>query len=107
VVQTSPYSGQKPGTSGLRKPVSTVVQQGYVENFVQCTLNNIKASLSLDQVSAPLLVGGDGRYYNSTVIPLVARMAAANGFSRVVVGKDGLFSTPACSGLITVLEGWY
>lgn len=98
VVSTTPYAGQKPGTSGLRKPVTTVKQQHYVENFIQCTLDNIKASHSLDTVSAPLLVGGDGRYYNSTVIPLVASMAAANGFSKVVVGKDGLFSTPACSG---------
>lgn len=102
VVPSSPYAGQKPGTSGLRKPVTTVKQPNYVENFIQCTLDNIKASNSLDQVTAPLLVGGDGRYYNTTVIPLVASMAAANGFSKVVVGQNGWFSTPACSGQRTV-----
>lgn len=91
------YSDQKPGTSGLRKPVKTVQQPHYVEIFIQSVL---ETALEGDSGSRKLLVGGDGRYYNDVVVPLIVRMAAANGFREVVVGKDGLFSTPACSAYI-------
>ena len=47
-----------------------------------------------------LVVGGDGRYYNREVIQIVIKMAAANGFGRVLVGQGGLLSTPAASCVI-------
>ena len=47
-----------------------------------------------------LVVGGDGRYYNRTAVQIILKMAAANGFGRIVVGQDGLLSTPAASCLI-------
>ena len=47
-----------------------------------------------------LVVGGDGRYYNREVVQTVIRMAAANGFGRVLVGQGGLLSTPAASAVI-------
>ena len=46
------------------------------------------------------MVGGDGRYYNREVVQTVLKMAAANGFGRVLVGQGGLLSTPAASCVI-------
>ena len=44
-----------------------------------------------------LVVGGDGRYFNREAIQIVAKIAAANGFGRIVIGKGGMMSTPAVS----------
>jgi phosphoglucomutase len=94
-VATKPYDDQKPGTSGLRKKVPHFQQPNYVENFVQSIFD------SLDGYQGHLLViGGDGRYYNREVIQIALKMAAANGFGRVMVGQGGLLSTPAASNLI-------
>jgi phosphoglucomutase len=46
------------------------------------------------------VVGGDGRYYNRQAIQIILKMAAANGFGRVLVGQGGILSTPAASGVI-------
>ena len=94
-VTTSPFDDQKPGTSGLRKKVKVFEQPHYLENFVQAIFD------SIDGVSGKTLVlGGDGRYYNKTAIQTIAKMAAANGCSRLIIGQNGLLSTPAASNLI-------
>ena len=94
-VNTAPFSDQKPGTSGLRKRVATFQQAHYLENFVQAIFDSISAP-----PNATLVLGGDGRYYNREAIQLILKMAAANGFARVLVGKDGILSTPAASCVI-------
>ena len=94
-VTTTPYDDQKPGTSGLRKKVRVFQQPNYAENFVQSVFDVVERG---DR--ATLVVGGDGRFYNRTVIQQIVRMAAANGFGRVVVGQGGILSTPAASNLI-------
>ena len=94
-VQTTPYLDQKPGTSGLRKKVPVFEQKNYAENFIQSIFD------SLDGFKGDtLVIGGDGRYYNREVIQIAIKMAAANGFGRVLVGRGGILSTPAASNVI-------
>src|SRR6202044_3516396 len=53
-----------------------------------------------------LVIGGDGRYYNKEAIQIAIRIAAANGFGRIVVGQHGWVSTPAVSALIRSLKAY-
>jgi len=94
-VQTTPFPGQKPGTSGLRKKVVEFQQPHYLENFVQSIFNAIGPCSG-----RTLVIGGDGRFYNREAIQIIIRMAIANGFSRLLVGQGGILSTPAASCLI-------
>jgi len=94
-VPTTPYTDQKPGTSGLRKKVPVFQQKNYAENFIQSIFD------SLDGFAGEtLVIGGDGRFYNREVIQIAIKMAAANGFGRVLVGRGGILSTPAASNVI-------
>ena len=94
-VSVTPFPDQKPGTSGLRKKVPVFQQPGYSEAFIQSIFD------SLDGFEGKsLVIGGDGRFYNREVIQTAIRMAAANGFGRVLVGQGGILSTPAASHLI-------
>ncbi|HEY8118082.1 MAG TPA: alpha-D-glucose phosphate-specific phosphoglucomutase [Methylophilaceae bacterium] len=94
-ISTQPFSDQKPGTSGLRKRVGVFQQAHYLENFVQSIFDTIAAPKG-----ATLTLGGDGRYYNREAIQVILKMAAANGFGRVLVGQGGILSTPAASCII-------
>jgi phosphoglucomutase len=94
-VATTPFEGQRPGTSGLRKRVAVFRQPHYVENFVQSVLDVVDVPSG-----ALLVVGGDGRFYNREAIQAVLKMAMANGVGHLVVGRGGILSTPAVSNLI-------
>ena len=94
-VETKPYSDQKPGTSGLRKKVPVFQQPNYAENFIQSVFDSLKGFKG-----KTLVIGGDGRYFNREVIQIAIRMAAANGFGKVIVGQGGILSTPAASHVI-------
>jgi phosphoglucomutase len=98
-VPTRPFEGQRPGTSGLRKKTRVFMQPGYLENFVQSVFDAVRADVP-DFRGETLVVGGDGRYYNREAIQTILRMAAANGFGRVLVGRGGILSTPAVSAVI-------
>lgn len=98
-IKTTPFDGQKPGTSGLRKKVSSFQQAGYLENFVQAIFNTIAPC-----EGKTLVIGGDGRFYNRTAIQTIVRMAAANGFARLLLGQGGILSTPAASCVIRKYE---
>jgi phosphoglucomutase len=94
-VETRPIAGQKPGTSGLRAKTRAFMQPGFLENFVQ------SAWAGLGGIEGKVLVlGGDGRFFNDRAAQVILRMAAASGAARVIVGQDGLLSTPAASHLI-------
>jgi phosphoglucomutase len=95
LVATTPFEGQKPGTSGLRKKVKVFQQPHYLENFVQAIFDSIG-----DVAGKTLVVGGDGRFHNRVAIQTILKMAAANGFAKVMVGKSGILSTPAASCVI-------
>jgi len=98
-VQTTPYMDQRPGTSGLRKKVPEFQQPNYVENFIQSIFDSLDG-----HEGKTLVIGGDGRYFNPEVIQIAVKMAAANGFGKLIIGKDGICSTPAVSNLIRKKE---
>ena len=94
-INSLPFPDQQPGTSGLRKKVAVFQQAHYLENFVQSLFrvaSEVKGGL--------LILGGDGRYYNKQAIQIILKIAAANGIARIMVGQDGILSTPAVSHLI-------
>ena len=95
---TTPIPGMKPGTSGLRKKVTVFQQPNYLANFVQSVFDAVRPPEGF--AGQLLVVGGDGRYFNLEAIQQVLKMAAANGFARVMVGQNGLLSTPAASCVI-------
>ncbi|MBC7521220.1 MAG: alpha-D-glucose phosphate-specific phosphoglucomutase [Sandarakinorhabdus sp.] len=94
-IASTPFEGQRPGTSGLRKKVRVFQQPNYAENFVQSVFDVVDRG-----DGATLVLGGDGRFHNRTVIQQAIRMAAANGYARVIVGCGGILSTPAASHVI-------
>ena len=94
-VPTTPFAGQKPGTSGLRKKVTEFQQPGYLHNFVQAIFNTLG-----DCSGQTLVLGGDGRYFNRQATEVILRMAAAHGVGRVLVGRGGILSTPALSCVV-------
>ena len=94
-IASTPFEGQKPGTSGLRKKVRVFQQANYAENFVQSVFDVVDRA-----EGSALVLGGDGRFHNRTVIQQAIRMAAANGYARVIVGCGGILSTPAASHVI-------
>ena len=95
IVRTTPFADQTPGTSGLRKRVTVFLQPNYLENFVQATFDAVALP-----AGSTLVLGGDGRHHNSDAIQVILRMAAANGIGRVLVGRNGILSTPAASAVI-------
>ncbi|XP_067846502.1 phosphoglucomutase-1 isoform X1 [Heptranchias perlo] len=101
-VLTTPYDAQKPGTSGLRKKTNVFqTKPRYLQNFVQ----SIFASIDLrDRQGSTVVVGGDGRYYNKAAIEIIVQMAAANGIGRLVIGQNGILSTPAVSCIIRKIK---
>ncbi|HKJ73932.1 MAG TPA: alpha-D-glucose phosphate-specific phosphoglucomutase [Alphaproteobacteria bacterium] len=94
-VETEPFPDQRPGTSGLRKKVSVFQAPHYLENFVQSVFDTLPG-----HGGETLVLGGDGRFYNRDAIQIILKMAAANGFARILVGREGLLSTPAASAVI-------
>ncbi len=94
-INTAPFDDQRPGTSGLRKKVAVFQQPHYLENFVQSVFD----TLALPP-GGTLVLGGDGRYYNREALQVILKMAAANGIGRMLVGRDGILSTPAASCVI-------
>jgi phosphoglucomutase len=95
IVPTTPFEDQRPGTSGLRKKTVAFRKPRYVENFVQSIMDCLEGF-----GGATLIAGGDGRFFNREAIQIVLKIAIANGFGKILVGRGGILSTPAASNLI-------
>ncbi|PNH09151.1 Phosphoglucomutase, chloroplastic [Tetrabaena socialis] len=95
-VPTTPYEGQKTGTSGLRKKTKEFMQPNYLANWVQ----SLFSALGDEAKGKALGLGGDGRYYGKEAAQIIIKLAAGNGFKKVYVGQDALMATPAASALI-------
>lgn len=94
-ISTQTYQDQNPGTSGLRKKVRVFKQRHYLENFVQSIFDVMQG-----YEGKSLVIGGDGRYYNREAIQIIIKIAAANGFGELIIGQNGVLSTPAASHII-------
>ncbi|CAH8539738.1 unnamed protein product [Schistosoma margrebowiei] len=98
---TKSFPGQKPGTSGLRKPTKTFMEHGYTENFIQSILNAAVGQLLNKSQPVRLLLGGDGRYFvRESLQSIIIPICLANGVSELFVGQNGILSTPAASFII-------
>lgn len=97
-VETKPFQDQKPGTSGLRKKVKVFQQPHYSENFVASIIQSIPEGAD----GSFLVIGGDGRYWNPEVTQLIAKIGAAYGVKKLLIGQDGIMSTPAASHMIRI-----
>ncbi|KAM3075948.1 Phosphoglucomutase-2 [Clarireedia jacksonii] len=95
-VSITPFTDQKPGTSGLRKKVTVFQQPHYSEAFVASILLSIPEGAE----GSFLVIGGDGRYWNPEVVQLIAKIGAAYGVEKLLIGQNGILSTPAASHVI-------
>ena len=94
-ISTTPYTDQKMGTAGIRKKSKIVTQPNYIENFVQSLFDAIGGV-----EGQTFVLGGDGRYFNDIAIQKIIKIAAANGMKKLIVGQNGLISTPASSKVL-------
>ncbi|XP_060203483.1 phosphoglucomutase, chloroplastic isoform X2 [Lycium barbarum] len=100
-IPTKPIEGQKTGTSGLRKKVKVFMQENYLANWIQALFNSLPLE---DYKNGLLVLGGDGRYFNREAAQIIIKIAAGNGVGKILVGKDGILSTPAVSAVIRKRE---
>jgi len=95
-VEFQPFPDQKPGTSGLRKKVTVFQQPHYSEAFVTSILLSIPEGVE----GSFLVIGGDGRFWNPEVIQTIAKIGAAYRVKKLLIGQNGILSTPAASHII-------
>jgi phosphoglucomutase len=97
-VNESDLSCSRPGTSGLRKKVTVFQQPHYSESFITSILLSIPEGVE----GSFLVIGGDGRYWNPEVVQLIAKIGAAYGVKKLLIGQNGILSTPAASHVIRI-----
>ncbi|KAL1565594.1 phosphoglucomutase (alpha-D-glucose-1,6-bisphosphate-dependent) [Salvia divinorum] len=100
-VPTQPIEGQKTGTSGLRKKVKEFMRENYLANWIQALFDSLPPE---DYKNGVLVLGGDGRYFNKEAAQIIIKIAAGNGVGKILVGRDGILSTPAVSAVIRKRE---
>ncbi|KMZ67771.1 Phosphoglucosamine mutase [Zostera marina] len=100
-IPTKPVEGQKTGTSGLRKKVKVFQEENYLANWIQALFNSLSPE---EYKNCALVLGGDGRYFNIEAAQIIIKIAAGNGVGKILVGRDGIMSTPAVSAVIRKRE---
>jgi len=85
-------------SSGLRKKVKVFQQENYSEAFIVSILLSIPEGVQ----DSFLVIGGDGRYWNPEVTQKIAKIAAAYGVKKLLIGQNGILSTPAASHIIRI-----
>ena len=85
-------------SSGLRKKVKVFQQENYSEAFVASILLSIPEGVE----GSTLVIGGDGRYWNPEVTQLIAKIGAGYGVKKLIIGQNGILSTPAASNVIRI-----
>ena len=99
-IRTQPFADQKPGTSGLRKTVITFARPHYAANFVQSIFDVLHQDSRYSVQGHDLILGGDGRYYSDQAIHIIVGIAVAHGVRKIILGAQGVLSTPAASYLV-------
>ena len=94
-VPTQPFADQKLFPYGLRKPLSVFRQPHYLENAVQSFFTILP-----NRQGQTLVLGGDGQDITQGFLQTIIKLAAANGFGKVIVGSQGLLSPGIASYLI-------
>merc|ERR1711920_105447 len=97
MAKTSPYEGQKTGTSGLRKKTKVFMQENYLANWIQSLFDALSEE---ETAGSTMTLGGDGRYFNKEAAQIILKLAAGNGVGKVLVGQNAFMATPAASALI-------
>lgn len=69
---TTPFEGQKTGTSGLRKKTEVFMQENYLANWIQ----SLFLSLGDECKGTTMGLGGDGRYFNKEAVQIILKLAA-------------------------------
>ncbi|KAK7146162.1 hypothetical protein R3I93_013795 [Phoxinus phoxinus] len=101
-IQTTPFDDQRPGTNGLRKKTAVFEsKKNYLQNYIQSVLSSIDLR---DRQGCTMVVGSDGRYFSRAATEVIVQMAAANGIGRLVIGHNGILSTPAVSCIIRKIK---
>ncbi|XP_054960724.1 phosphoglucomutase-like protein 5 [Pan paniscus] len=102
-VPTALYEDRRPaGGGGLRRPTGLFKgQRNYLPKFIQSVLSSIDLR---DRRGCTMVVGSDGRYFSRMAIEIVVQMAAANGIGRLIIGQNGMLSTPAVSCIIRKIK---
>jgi phosphoglucomutase len=94
--ETTPFTDQQPGTSGLRKSVKRFQTENYVENFIQSFFNVLEKTDPTGDLT--LITGGDGRYFGEECVEkIICQTAAHSRVTKLYVAQNGIMSTPAVS----------
>ena len=64
-IKFTAFTDQRPGTSGLRKPVPHYQQPHYTESFIQSVFTSLGGV-----AGKTIVVGGDGRYYCAEAVAM-------------------------------------